>query len=178
VVGVDGTAASAAAVRWAVREARFRHAIIQLVCACYHDSRLRAPYAPWAKTPDQAERESAGRAQLSAAAAFARRHLPLAQLMTELADELPAQALLSRAVGAEMLVLGTTRPTTQPAGDRTSMGPVARTCLYNAPCPVVVVAPTAPQDRPDSAYASHGRRSPRSHPAAFSRAHKAKISAD
>ena len=31
VVGVDGSAASAAAVRWAVREARLRHAAVHLI---------------------------------------------------------------------------------------------------------------------------------------------------
>jgi nucleotide-binding universal stress UspA family protein len=43
VVGVDGSAASAATVRWAVREARLRHAGVHLVCACDSDARLRAP---------------------------------------------------------------------------------------------------------------------------------------
>ena len=45
VVGVDGSATSAAAVRWAVRETRLRHATIHLVCAYHRDARLRAPYA-------------------------------------------------------------------------------------------------------------------------------------
>ena len=34
VVGVDGSAAAAAAVRWAVREARLRRTAVHLVCAC------------------------------------------------------------------------------------------------------------------------------------------------
>ena len=47
VVGVDGSAAAAAAVRWAVREARLRRTAVHLVCACDSDARLRAPYASW-----------------------------------------------------------------------------------------------------------------------------------
>lgn len=49
VVGVDGSAASAAAVSWAMREAYLRHAAVHLVCACHDDTRLRAPYqsASW-----------------------------------------------------------------------------------------------------------------------------------
>jgi nucleotide-binding universal stress UspA family protein len=39
VVGVDGSAASDAAVRWAVREARLRHAVVHLVSAYHTDSR-------------------------------------------------------------------------------------------------------------------------------------------
>ena len=38
VVGVDGSAASAATVHWAVREARLRHAAVHLVCACDGDA--------------------------------------------------------------------------------------------------------------------------------------------
>lgn len=50
VVGVDGSAASAAAVRWAVREARLRHATVHLVCAYHGDTRLHAPYVSSAWT--------------------------------------------------------------------------------------------------------------------------------
>ena len=48
VVGVDGSAAAETAVRWAVREARLRHAAVRLVCAFHTDTRLRAPYTPLA----------------------------------------------------------------------------------------------------------------------------------
>ena len=56
VVGVDGSAASAAAVRWAVREARLRRASVHLVCAYYTDTRLRAPYATRAWTREDEPR--------------------------------------------------------------------------------------------------------------------------
>ncbi len=145
VVGVDGTAASAAAVRWAVHEARMRHATIHLVFACHLDPRLRAPYAPSARSLGQDERAATAREQLNAAAAVAGRRLPPGRLVAELADELPARALLTRAAGAEMLVLGTTRHAGQPPG---AMGPVARTCLRSAHCPVVIVSPDAVDERP------------------------------
>ena len=58
----------------------------------------------------------------------------------ELADGPPARVLLERSVGAEMLVLGSTRPGRGPAPQTgTPLGPVARDCLHAAPCPVVVV---------------------------------------
>jgi nucleotide-binding universal stress UspA family protein len=49
--------------------------------------------------------------------------------------------LLDRAAYAEMLVLGTTRPARQPGQPPQAMGPVARPCLQQAHCPVVVVSP-------------------------------------
>jgi len=62
-------------------------------------------------------------------------------VQVELADGAPARVLLERSVGAEMLVLGSTRPASAEAAfrARTSLGPVARDCLHAAPCPVVVV---------------------------------------
>jgi nucleotide-binding universal stress UspA family protein len=141
VVGVDGSAASDAAVRWAVREARLRNATVHLVSAYHSDSRLRAQYVPQAWATRQDERYAAAEALVTAAAELARRYLPPGQLIAELADELPARALLDRAAHAEMLVLGTTRPARQSGQPPRAMGPVARACLRLAHCPVVVVSP-------------------------------------
>jgi nucleotide-binding universal stress UspA family protein len=145
VVGVDGSAASDAAVRWAVREARLRHATVHLVSAYHSDPRARAPYAPGSWMTREDEHHAAAKALVAAASGLARRYLPPGRLMAELADELPARALLDRAADAELLVLGTTRPTLQSGQPPQAMGPVARACLRLAHCPVVVVCP---DDRP------------------------------
>ncbi len=145
VVGVDGSAASDAAVRWAVREALLRHATVHLVSAYHSDSRQRAQYVPWSWMTREDEQSAAAQALVAAAAELARRSLPRERLMAELADELPARALLDRAAHAELLVLGTTRPAPQPGQPPQAMGPVARACLRLAHCPVVVVCP---DDRP------------------------------
>src|SRR5690349_5727011 len=139
VVGVDGSAAAETAVRWAVREARLRHAVVHLVCAFHTDTRLRAPYAPWAWAREDAPR-AAAQASLDLAARLVRAALPPGWLVAELVDEPPARALIERAAGAEMLVLGTSRPPVQPGQPPPAMGPVARVCLRRAPCPVVMVA--------------------------------------
>jgi len=139
VVGVDGSAASQTAVHWAVREARLRHAAVRLVCAFHTDTRLRAPYAPWGWAREE-EPRAAAQASLDSAARLVRAALPSGWLVAELVDEPPARALLERAAGAEMLVLGTSRPPVQPGQPPLAMGPVARVCLRRAPCPVVMVA--------------------------------------
>jgi nucleotide-binding universal stress UspA family protein len=141
VVGVDGSAASDAAVRWAIREARLRHATVHLVSAYYSDSRQRAQYVPSSWMAPQEERSAAAEALIAAAMELARRSLPPGRLRAELANEPPARALLDRAVDAELLVLGTTRPTRQPGQPPQAMGPVARACLRLACCPVVIVSP-------------------------------------
>jgi nucleotide-binding universal stress UspA family protein len=139
VVGVDGSAASAAAVRWAVREARLRRASVHLVCAYNTDTRLRAPYATRAWTREDAPR-AAAQASLDRAAGLVRGALPPGRLIAELVDEPPARALLERVAGAELLVLGTSRPAVPPGQPPLPIGPVARVCLRRARCPVVMVA--------------------------------------
>ncbi len=149
VVGVDGSAAAAAAVRWAVREARLRRTVVHLVCACDSDVRLHAPYASWPWVTRKDERYATAGAMLATAAELARPYLPPERLTTELAHEPPARALLDRTADAEMLVLGTTRPDCGAGQPSRAMGPVARACLRSAHCPVVVVAPDdLPEDPP------------------------------
>jgi nucleotide-binding universal stress UspA family protein len=149
VVGVDGSSASAAAVRWAVREARLRHAAVHLVCACDSDARLRAPYASWSWVTREDERYVAAAAVLAAAAELARPHLPPGWLTAELVHEPPVRALLDQAADADMLVLGTTRFARGTGQPPRAVGPVARACLRLAHCPVVVIAPDdLPEDPP------------------------------
>ncbi|SRR6266851_2962513 len=162
VVGVDGSAASAAAVRWAVREARLRHTTVHLVCAFDSDTRLRAPYASWSWVTREDERYAAARALLTATAELARPRLPPGRLTTELAHEPPVQALLDRAADAEMLVLGTTRFARESGQPPRAIGPVARACLRLVHCPVVVVAPD--DQRPRHVPAQRRRHAaPRQH---------------
>ncbi len=133
VVGVDGSAASLAALRWAGREAGLRGASLWVVRAWEGTAYRLAPYASRARLPDwDTDRVAAG-ARLNEAV---RAELgPAAAVSVEVAQGLAARVLLDRAVGAEMLVLGTTaRPGTG------AVGAVAQACLRRAPCPVVVVS--------------------------------------
>ena len=140
VVGVDRTAASAAAIRWAAGEARLRQAGLHLVFACDHDRHRRAYYAGGPGASRSAE-AVAGWAVLFAAERLASQALPPGRLSAELADGPPARMLIDRSAGADLLVLGSAYQACQSAGEGPpGMGPVARACLRGAACPVVVVA--------------------------------------
>ena len=140
VVGVDATTASAAAVRWAIREALLRQASVHLVFADDHDRCKRAPYAGCWNAPRPDEDDAAGTA-LRAAEQQASQALPPTRLSSERADGPPARVLIDRSAGAEMLVLGSAYQKGQSASDTwPPMGPVTRACLHGAACPVVITA--------------------------------------
>jgi nucleotide-binding universal stress UspA family protein len=143
LVGVDGSAASAAAMRWAAAEARLRGMRLHVVHAWDPHAVAQAYYAP-----PGAGRGAVGHAtENSVLKTLVRQAVgpdgwPAVQF--EVVDGLPVQVLLARAPGAVMLVLGSTRSAglaDAPVGKpRAPLGPVARDCLRAAPCPVVIVA--------------------------------------
>jgi nucleotide-binding universal stress UspA family protein len=150
VVGVAGSAASAAAVTWAAREAELRGAVLHAVHAWEPAGRGRAPYAPSPYRRDRDDEQAAAallrtvvQEGLGTAAPGLASSLPgTAEPLLEVAEGLAVQVLLDSAAGAELLVLGGSQPAGD-AGGRPSagLGPVARACLRAAPCPVVTVSP-------------------------------------
>jgi nucleotide-binding universal stress UspA family protein len=144
LVGIDGSPASVAAVRWAGREAQLRGMRVHVVHV--RDQQLPTPhYAPQPRAGEPGQAGPAAGETLQAVVDEALGTQPSAGVQVELADGLPARVLIDRSVGAEMLVLGSTShgqstgPATPPVQRRTPLGPVARDCLHAAPCPVVVV---------------------------------------
>jgi nucleotide-binding universal stress UspA family protein len=134
IVGVHGSAASAAALRWAAREAELLGARLHAVRAWEDEARWLAPYAPHSGL---ASREEVGKvlgAELEQAVQKVLGAPGPVPVTVEVAEGLPVRVLLERADGAELLALGTAAGR---AGD--DIGPVARACLPRAPCPVVVV---------------------------------------
>ncbi|HWG02490.1 MAG TPA: universal stress protein [Trebonia sp.] len=130
VVGVDGSAESATALRWACREASLRGAEVYAVHAWEAPCHSVASYAVPVQTRPESDFDMLWRAVMPD-------RLPGVQVRTEVASGLAARVLLERSQGADMLVLGT-------AGDNAdstrSAGPVIRACLRRAPCPVVVIS--------------------------------------
>jgi nucleotide-binding universal stress UspA family protein len=134
VVGVDGSAESAGALRWACREASLRGAEVHAVHA-------------WEASPTASYAVSAQGRSVDFDALW-RSVLPDGiqgvRVRTEVAAGLAARVLLERCEGADMLVLGTT--SNEPGASR-PVGPVIRACLRRAPCPVVVIS-SAQEDLP------------------------------
>jgi nucleotide-binding universal stress UspA family protein len=132
VVGVDFSAESAAALRWACREASLRGAEVHAVYAMEAPCHSVASYAsvPADDRPDDVDVDVMWRSVMPDP-------VPGVQVRTEVAEGLAARVLLARCEGADMLILGTVSD--MPGGLR-SAGPVIRACLLRAPCPVVVIS--------------------------------------
>jgi nucleotide-binding universal stress UspA family protein len=146
VVGVDGSEDSAAALRWACREASIRGAEVHAVHAWEAPCHTAASYA----APSEAVAPAADLLW----SPLLGDDIPRVQVRMEVAEGLAARVLLDRCAGADMLVLGSS---TDLPGALRAAGPVIRICLRRAPCPVVVISGTheqAGRDRvPDPAAA-------------------------
>ncbi|MFF7648036.1 universal stress protein [Streptomyces canus] len=136
VVGVDGSDASRAALRWAAQAARRLGAEVVAVHA-WDPAPVLAPYACVRdRAPQAAQRERA--AEVLAAAVretFGPRIDPAVRAV--LVEGPPARVLLQQARGATLLALGLSRPDQ----DRLlpAVSPVGRECLRHSPVPVVAV---------------------------------------
>jgi len=139
VVGVDGTEQSVAALRWAAFEALQRDAELVAVHA-FGSPWQSAPYAPAQVTlpPDSAAGCAVASLDRCVHQAFGD-HPPVP--VRKVCDSRrPVPALLDHGKGAALLVLSA-RP--DPVRGGASLGPIARDCLRNAPCPVVLLPTTA-----------------------------------
>jgi nucleotide-binding universal stress UspA family protein len=146
VVGVDGSAESAAALRWACREATLRRAEVHAVHVREAPCHSMASYAmPSQGYPGDVDLDIMWKSMLSEVA-------PGVLVRTEVADGLAARELLERCSGADMLVLGTSGDM---PGAMWSPGPVIRACLRRAPIPVVVIS--AEQEPPGADEDSDAR---------------------
>lgn len=158
VVGVDCTARSVAALRWAATEALRRDAELYAVHAW--GSALRpASYAPVAErsTPDECARRAAARLAETVHVAFGAP--PPVGVREVVDDRAVVPALLHHARDAELLVIATRR-----SGAPGESGPGSTTlaCLRQATCPVVVLPTVADRERsgaprPAGAAARRGR---------------------
>jgi len=137
VVGVDGSLASAAALGWASAEARLRKAKLHVVRA-WEPPRHAARHATaGAMPPPGEETQHAACAGLAATMRTTFGSNIPAYVTAELAEGVPERVLTDRSAHADLLVLGVSAAASQIGR---SAGPVVRSCLARARCPVVIVS--------------------------------------
>ncbi|MCH5671950.1 universal stress protein [Streptomyces gilvus] len=151
VVGVDGSEASLAALRWALEQARTLGTRLVVVHAWEPAASGFAPYAPVAALPTAAEQRERAAELLATAVrdTFGPRVAPAVHAV--LVEGPPVRVLLQQARGALLLALGRgSHPQRQLPG----VGAVGRECLRHATVPVVTV-PTP--DRSEASLRAMGK---------------------
>jgi nucleotide-binding universal stress UspA family protein len=136
VVGVDGSAASRAAFRWAVRQAELTGATIQAITAWQYPvasgGYAWAPVAVLDSTDLQEAAEKTLADEISEVVG-ARTDI---KLQPQPVEGNPAQVLLDASAGADLLVVGS-----RGHGGFASalLGSVSQHCVHHADCPVVII---------------------------------------
>ncbi|GAA2263906.1 hypothetical protein GCM10010415_29500 [Streptomyces atrovirens] len=146
VVGVDGSDASAAALRWAAAQAHALSAEVVAVHAWEATAPHIAPYAPAAERRTPAEEREAAARRLAETLRLAFGQWGDRAVRAELVEGHAVRVLLDRARGALMLAVGRS---THVQGGPPQVGPVGRECLRHASVPVVAV-PASEPDGPGS----------------------------
>jgi nucleotide-binding universal stress UspA family protein len=136
VVGVDGSAQSVAALRWAVRYAAATGAVVRAVLAWHYPTAAAQPPVGLAPASVRHESEAAMQGVLDAAVAEAFSGGVSSEVETRLAYGHPAQVLIDESKEADLLVVGNSGH-----GAFTGMlvGSVSIHCVTGAFCPVTVV---------------------------------------
>ncbi|GLY49828.1 universal stress protein [Lentzea sp. NBRC 102530] len=129
VVGVDGSAAAKAALRWAVDQARVLECPVDVVSAWHVDYAVMMGPMPVASVPDPAGVEAAQRAVLDEATAGV-------DVRRVLAEGDAGDLLVKMSRDARMLVVGNRGR--NPLAELL-LGSVSSYCVHHATCPVVVV---------------------------------------
>ncbi|WP_055478680.1 universal stress protein [Sphaerimonospora mesophila] len=140
VVGINGSMASQAALRWAAAEGLLRGARVEAVYAWEWSGGLHAPYAPLSSRTSR-EDEHAAAADV---AEHAVGELGESHVVPVVVEGPSAQVLLRATADADLLVLGAHEAESEPYP---VINPVVTACLLRARCPVVVVLPGGEQER-------------------------------
>lgn len=134
VVGVDGSAGSKRALRWAAEEARKRHGRVQVVLAW--EPAYLATYSPVTAHADHAEQERAAHALLADTLRSVFGVDIHDHVTAKVVQGIAERVLVEESRAADLLVLGSTQ-----ARERACqpVGPVIRGCLHQARCPVMII---------------------------------------
>lgn len=142
VVGVDGSESSKAALRWAVDQAALTKAPLEAIIAWESPTAWSGLALPTGG--DQARMRQQAREVLDQAIdeVLSPEQKQTVALHTRAEHGPPARLLLSAAVGARLLIVGS-----RGHGGVTGalLGSVGQHCVQHAPCPVVIVPGTGDQ---------------------------------
>jgi nucleotide-binding universal stress UspA family protein len=133
LVGLSGSPASLAALQWAADEADRRGSRLRILMIS--ESEQRASYAQQPSDGDETQRRQRTWTVLTESVRAALGPGPWHNTTLEAIEGRIEQALVAASEDAELLVLG--------SGRAPVIGPVIRTCLTEAHCPVVVVSQRA-----------------------------------
>lgn len=138
VVGVDGSENAAAALTWAVAEGRRRGAAVEAVHAWQQPTVGGTAAGLVPMSLDTEAFEQGARQQLDQAVDAVVGDTTDVDLHRILVHDSPARALLDRAEGADLLVVGR-----RGHGGFIGLllGSVSQQIVWHAPCPVVIVPP-------------------------------------
>lgn len=135
VVGVDGSAPSKAALRWAIRQAALTGAAVEAVTAWHYPVIMDNAWAPVAAVADTDFQQIAARL-LSQAVDEATGPTSKVPVSVTVRRGKPAKVLLDVAKDADLLVVGSHG---QDGFAEAVLGPVSQRCAHHATCPVVLV---------------------------------------
>ena len=133
MIGIDGSEPSRLALRWALDEARARHAAIDVLHAWHMPGETRSPFVSGI---DTARFEDAARVTLNDAVDGEDTSGLVAPPNRLLVSGRATPAILERAEGADLVVVGSRG---RGGFSGLLLGSVSHQVAHHAPCPVVVI---------------------------------------
>lgn len=145
VVGIDGSPSAAAALAWAVEDARARSWALRAVMCWDYLAQHHVPDTPIAFDPEYDEAAAAAALEAFVGDAAGQPDVPIERRVVL---DLAARGLLESAADADLLVLGA-----RGVGgfEALLLGSTSDQCLRHSPVPVVIVRPGPPANAPDEA---------------------------
>lgn len=146
VVGVDGSASSLEALRWAVRQAELTGATVDAVIAWQYPAAFRGyGWGAEMMTGDINYPEIAAKTVTGAISQAVDLDCA-ATVHPVVAEGHPAQVLIEAAADADLLVVGSRG---HGGFADALLGSVSQYCTHHAPCPVVVIRGVSPAEHND-----------------------------
>jgi nucleotide-binding universal stress UspA family protein len=135
VVGVDGSASSKAALRWAITQAELTGASVEAITGWHYPVTVGSAWAPVAGLADTDFEQIAVRL-LSQAVAEVTDPASKVDVSTTVRQGNAAQVLLDASKDADLLVVGSRG---HGGFAEALLGSVSQHCVHHATCPVVII---------------------------------------